>query len=119
NYNSNTGSTSSSGSSGNFNVTSTTITPSSTSSRILVIATYRVSDGGNPASFTSRIKRGSTDLGVGLSTNLHNYGQTEAVSNVVIDHPNSTSQQTYNANISWGGGSSPSSSASIVAIEIH
>lgn len=119
NYNSNTGSTSSSGSSGNFNVTSTTITPSSTSSRILVIATYRVSDGGNPASFTSRIKRGSTDLGVGLGTNLHNYGQTEAVSNVVIDHPNSTSQQTYNANISWSGGSSPSSSASIVAIEIH
>ena len=49
-------SASQSGSSGNYNVASVTITPSSTSARIFLVATTQVYAGGNAATFYARIR---------------------------------------------------------------
>ena len=117
-------SASSAGSSGNYNVASVTITPSSSSAKIFIVATTQVYAGGNPATFYARIRRGSTTVSQTHYSSLPNYGHYEAISACEIDEPGSTSAQTYHINVGWGGGSSSSSypqqaNASICAIEVH
>lgn len=113
-----------SGSSGNYNVASVTITPSSTSARILLIATTQVYAGGNAATFYARIRRGSSNVSSTHYSSLSNYGKYEAIACCEIDQPGSTSTQTYHINVGWSGGSGSASypqhaNASICAVEIH
>ena len=117
-------SASQSGSSGNYNVASVTITPSSTSARIFLVATTQVYAGGNAATFYARIRRGSSTVSLTHYSSLSNYGKYEAIACCEIDAPSSTSAQTYHINVGWSGGSGSASypqqaNGSICAIEVH
>ena len=96
-------------------VCSATITPSSTSSKILVIYSINARSGGTNQGHGTRVLRGSTAIGVGDANgsrtpagmgsffNSTSY-RNRCISQVILDSPATTSAITYNLQI--GGESS-------------
>ena len=102
------------------------ITPSSTSSKIFIIATSYLDDNGTARNVLSSIFRDSTNLGDSTNGMLSSYGgNTRLRSNHTIsylDSPNSTSAITYEVYYKTGGASvsfnSQNSISSITAMEV-
>tara|TARA_R110000868_G_scaffold282909_5_gene543225 strand:- start:99 stop:1061 length:963 start_codon:yes stop_codon:yes gene_type:complete len=96
---------------------SATITPSSTSSKILVIANYSISNSSNTTTSAaiSRMMRDSTPIFVGDSAGLRigasgfhgndaNYRMLDHVTNTYLDSPSTTSSTTYKIQLRVGTG---------------
>ena len=96
-------------------VCSVTITPSSTSSKILVLYTINARSGGTNQGHGTRVLRGSTAIGIGDTNGSRTRAgmgsffssasyRNRSISQVILDTPSTTSATTYNLQI--GGESS-------------
>ena len=109
------------------------ITPSSTSSKILVMVALTV--GGNNGAFSLKLFRGSTEIGSPASGTrpamIHRYTTTTYLdSNCInfLDSPNTTSETTYKVQISthgnimrinkWSGGDDFTTASYLTLLEV-
>ena len=97
-------------------VMSATITPSSTSSKILVVYTMNARSSATNAGHGTRVLRGSTAIGIGDTNgsrtrvgmgsffNSSDY-RNRCITQVILDSPSTTSATTYNLQIGGESGS--------------
>ena len=113
------------------NTLSVDITPSATSSKVLIMISTVIGNDTEEAQAISTIYRDSTNLGNGNSGMLvtYHYGGTtrQSASLIFLDSPSSTSQLTYqlyvrgtggNTEINYDGGSGNGGKGSIIVMEI-
>ena len=113
------------------NTLSVDITPSATSSKVLIMISTVIGNDTEEAQAISTIYRGSTNLGNGNSGMLvtYHFGGTtrQSASLIFLDSPSSTSQLTYqlyvrgtggNTEINYDGGSGNGGKGSIIVMEI-
>ena len=113
------------------NTLSVDITPSATSSKVLIMISTVIGNDTTEAQAISTIYRDSTNLGNGNSGMLVTYnfsGSTrQSASLIFLDSPSSTSQLTYqlyvrgtggNTEINYDGGSGNGGKGSIIVMEI-
>ena len=108
--------------SGETTVQTTTITPSSTSARIFVTGTVVVENTSNDSEYTTKLKRGGTQIGFPGSGFTDGAADTDRATITIafIDHPNSTSEQTYTYTVSaTGSGTNSHKFSSLSVFEIH